>query len=154
VPKLGVEAPILPPMRRGATLIELLLVLVILGILTAIAEPRLRGFNDRLAVDRAAVAIVSAHRRARIIAILQSRIVELTISAAELSIRPRGATADIWRAPGPAAEGVTLTGPSHVIAFSPIGMSIGLSNASFPLSRGTASRTVVVSRLGRVRIVP
>jgi prepilin-type N-terminal cleavage/methylation domain-containing protein len=141
-------------MRRGATLIELLLVLVILGILTAIAEPRLRGFNDRLAVDRAAVAIVSAHRRARIIAILQSRIVELTISAAELSIRPRGATADVWSTPGPAAEGVTLTGPSHIISFSPIGMSIGLSNASFPLSRGTASRTVVVSRLGRVRIVP
>jgi hypothetical protein len=29
-----------------------------------------------------------------------------------------------------------------------------LSNASFRLSRGAAIRTVVVSRLGRVRIVP
>jgi Tfp pilus assembly protein FimT len=141
-------------MRRGATLIELLLILVIIGILTAIAEPRLRGFNDSLAVDRAALEIVSAHRRARISAILQSRIVELTISAAELSIRPRGAAADAWRTPGPAAEGVTLAGPGHVIAFSPVGISIGLSNASFLLSRGAASRTVVVSRLGRVRIVP
>ena len=141
-------------MRRGATLIELLLVLIIIGILTAIVEPRLRGFTDRLAVDRAALEIASAHRRARISAILQSRVVELTISAAELSMRPRGAAADTWSTPGPAAKGSHSTGPSHVIAFSPVGISIGLSNASFPLSRGDASRTVVVSRLGRVRIVP
>jgi hypothetical protein len=31
---------------------------------------------------------------------------------------------------------------------------MGLSNASFQLSRGAVVRTVVVSRLGRVRIVP
>jgi Tfp pilus assembly protein FimT len=141
-------------MRRGATLLELVLVLVVIGTLTAIAEPRIRGFSDSLAVHRAALEIVSAHRRARISAILQSRIVDLTISAGRLSIRPRGGPADTWSAPGPAAEGVTLAGPSRVIAFSPVGISFGLSNASFPLSRGDASRTVVVSRLGRVRIVP
>ena len=141
-------------MRRGATLIELVLVLVIIGTLTAIAEPRVRGFTDGLAVNRAAVEIVSAHRRARISAILQSRMVELTISTGALSIRPRGAASDTWRAAGPAAAGVTLTGPARIITFSPVGISVGVSNASFRLSRGATSRTVVVSRLGRVRIVP
>ncbi len=141
-------------MRRGATLLELVLALVIIGTLTAIAEPRVRGYADSLAVNQAAREIVSAHRRARISAILQSRIVELTISAAALSIRPRGAAADTWRAAGPAAERVTLAGPTRIIVFSPVGISIGVSNASFVLSRGAASRTVVVSRLGRVRIVP
>ena len=141
-------------MRRGATLLELVLVLVIIGTLTAIAEPRIRSYTDGLAVSRAAIDIASAHRRARISAILQSRIVELTISSAALSLRPRGATADTWRAPGPSAAGVTLAGPSRVITFSPVGISIGLSNASFRLSRGAVSRTVVVSRLGRLRIVP
>jgi len=141
-------------MRRGATLLELVLVLVIIGTLTAIAEPRVRGYTDGLAVNRAALEIVSAHRRARISAILQSRIVELTISAAAISIRPSGAAADTWRAAGPAAEQVSLAGPTRVIVFSPVGISIGVSNASFVLSRGAASRTVVVSRLGRMRIVP
>ncbi len=141
-------------MRRGATLIELVLVLVIIGTLTAIAEPRVRGFTDGLAVNRASVEIVSAHRRARISAILQSRMVELTISPGALSIRPRGAAADTWRAAGPAAAGVSLAGPARVITFSPVGISVGVSNASFRLSRGATSRTVVVSRLGRVRIVP
>jgi prepilin-type N-terminal cleavage/methylation domain-containing protein len=141
-------------MRRGATLLELVLVLAIIGTLTAIAEPRIRGFADSLAVNRAALEIVSAHRRARISAVLRSHVVELTVSAAALSIRPRGAAADTWRAAGPAAERVILAGPSRVIFFSPVGISMGVSNASFRLSRGAATRTVVVSRLGRVRIVP
>jgi prepilin-type N-terminal cleavage/methylation domain-containing protein len=141
-------------MRRGATLIELVLVLVIIGTLMAIAEPRVRSFTDGLAVNRAAIDIASAHRRARIVAILQSRIVELTVSATALSIRPRGASADTWSAAGPAGGGVLLAGPPRVITFSPVGISIGVSNASFRLSRGAISRTVVVSRLGRLRIVP
>jgi prepilin-type N-terminal cleavage/methylation domain-containing protein len=141
-------------MRRGATLIELLLVLVIIGILTAIAQPRVRNFADGLAVTRATIEIAAAHRRARIVAIVRSRTVELTVGAAELSIRARDDTSTIWHLAGPSASGVTLTGPTRVIVFSPVGISTGLSNASFQLSRGAVSRTVVVSRLGRLRIVP
>lgn len=141
-------------MRRGATLIELVLLLIIIGALTAIAEPRMRNFNDSLAVNRVAIEIASAHRRARISAILQSRVIQLTVSDSMLSIRPRGGTTDTWHHPGPSASGVLLAGPPRVITFSPVGISFGLSNASFRLSRGGASRTVVVSRLGRLRIVP
>ena len=92
----------------------------------------MRGLTDSLAVNRAALEIASAHRRARISAILQSRVVELTISADALAIRPRGAAARHLARRGPGAlKGVTLAGPSRVITFSPVGISIGLSNASF-----------------------
>lgn len=141
-------------MRRGATLLELALTLVIMGLMLAIALPRLRGFADGLAVGRAALDIIAAHRRARISAILQSRVIELTIDANDLAIRPRGDTADLWHAAGPAANRVTLAGPQRTITFSPVGVSFGLSNASYRLSRGAATRTVVVSRLGRVRLAP
>jgi hypothetical protein len=105
-------------------------------------------------VNRAALDIIGAHRRARISAILQSRVIELTIDAHDLAIRPRGATIDLWHAAGPAATQVTLAGPQRTLTFSPVGVSFGLSNASFQLSRGAVTRTVVVSRLGRVRVVP
>jgi len=141
-------------MQRGTTLLELALVLVIMGLLAGIALPRLGTIADSLAVDRAAHEIITAHRRARIAAVLRSQVVELTVGATDLAIRPRGATADLWHAPGPAASQVVLAGPQRRIIFSPVGLSMGLSNASFLLSRGTITRTVVVSRLGRVRIVP
>lgn len=141
-------------MQRGATLVELALSLAIIGLLLGIALPQLRGLTDSIAVDRAAHEIVAAHRRARIVAVLRSQVVELTVDSADLAIRPRGTTADLWRTPGPAAAGVVLAGPSRRITFSPVGLSMGLGNASFRLTRGAAVRTVVVSRLGRVRIVP
>ena len=141
-------------MRRGVSLLELVLVLVIIGIMLAIALPRVSAYADRLAVDRAALDIVSAHRRARITAILRSQVVELRVGAAELSIRSRGDTAYLWRADGPAASHVALAGPIRTLTFSPVGITTGLSNASFRLTRGAITRTVVVSRLGRVRLVP
>jgi Tfp pilus assembly protein FimT len=140
-------------MRRGATLLELVLTLILLGLVLATALPRLGGLADSLAVDRAAQEIAAAHRRARMSAILRSRIIELTIDATGLAIRPRGDTTLLWHADGPAADRVALAGPRRTITFSPVGITFGLSNASFQLTRGAAIRTVVVSRLGRVRIL-
>lgn len=140
-------------MNRGATLIELALALTVAGLLLGVALPRLEAFRDNLAVDRAAGQIVGAHRRARMAAIVQSRPMDLAISPTGLAIRPAGAVADLWQAEGPASDGVTLAGGLRHITFSPVGLSIGLSNGSYQLSRGTATCTVVISRLGRVRIV-
>jgi Tfp pilus assembly protein FimT len=139
-------------MRRGATIMELALALAIIGVLLGIALPRLATVADSLAVDAAARDIVAAHARARMTAILRSRVVELSVGADDLAIRPRGDAADLWHSTGPAARQVVLAGPPRIVTFSPIGITMGLSNASFPLTRGAASRTVVVSRLGRVRI--
>jgi Tfp pilus assembly protein FimT len=139
-------------MRRGVTLLELVLILTVVGILAGIAMPRLNAVADALEVHAAASDISAAHRRARIIAVLQSRIVELSIDTNDLVIRPRGDTIELWHIRGPAARQVTLAGPPRLITFSPVGLSMGVSNASFHLTRGAASRTVVVSRLGRVRV--
>ena len=84
---------------------------------------------------------------------LRSQPLELVIEPTALTIRPPAAT-PIWQGPGPAADGVMLAGPPRTLTFSPVGITTGLSNASFRLTRGAAERTVVVSRLGRVRIVP
>jgi type IV fimbrial biogenesis protein FimT len=141
-------------MRRGVTLLELALVLTIIGLLVGIAVPRFQRVADGLAVHHAALELVSAHRRARFVAILQNRMVELTIRADSLTIRIAGEPADLWHATGPEAEGVNLTGPTRPLVFSPVGLTVGVSNASFRLTRGAATRTVIVSRLGRLRVTP
>jgi len=141
-------------MRRGVTLLELVLVLAILGLVAGIAIPPFQRVADSLAVHNAALEIVSAHRRARFSAILKNQMVELTIRADSLAIRIPGIPGDLWHAAGPDAEGVSLTGPSRPLVFSPVGLTVGVSNASFRLSRGAATRTVIVSRLGRLRVTP
>jgi prepilin-type N-terminal cleavage/methylation domain-containing protein len=141
-------------MRRGFSLIELLLVLAILGLASGIALPAFHRLGDSLAVQHATLGIVSAHRRARMSAILRSRPLELTVTADSLVIQERGGGPILWRTPGPSAEGVAVAGSPRTLSFSPVGLTDGLANATFRLSRGTATRAVVVSRLGRLRITP
>jgi prepilin-type N-terminal cleavage/methylation domain-containing protein len=140
-------------MRCAFTLPEMVLVLAVGGLLIAIAIPPLSWTVDRIEVEAAANHIVAAHQRARIFAVTHSVVVVLSIDPAQLSIRTRGETAPLWSEPGPEASGVTLAGPSRQFTFAPEGFTVGLSNASLQLTRGSSYRTVVVSRLGRVRIM-
>jgi prepilin-type N-terminal cleavage/methylation domain-containing protein len=141
-------------MRGGFSLIELVLVLALLGLLLGIALPRLSRALDGIEVNAAASQIAAAHTRARMMAISSGRVLILTVDSAILSIHPRGSTAHLWSDRGPALSSVSLVGAARSFTFSPEGFSLGLSNASLHLSRGSARRTVVISRLGRVRITP
>lgn len=139
-------------MRRGLTLPELLLVIVIAGLMMAIALPGIQAFRDRLMVTEEVQRLVSAHRRARVAAILQSQPVVLAVSADSLSIRTEEGHDVVWTAAGPLSHGVALAGGEHHFFFSPVGITTGVSNASLTLSRGNATKTIVISRLGRVRV--
>src|SRR5437773_788602 len=52
--------PLFRPMRRGLTLAELMVVLAILAIVTAVTLPRLAGVRDWIAVDTAAHDVTAA----------------------------------------------------------------------------------------------
>lgn len=139
-------------MRRGLSLLELLLAIALSGLLLGIALPGFGSFRDRLMVDEEVRRLVSAHRRARITAILQSTPVVLSIGPDSLTIRADSEPDMGWEEAGPTARGVELAGGSRRLTFSPVGITTGVSNGSFTLSRGGAARTVVVSRLGRLRV--
>ena len=138
-------------MRRGYTVVELTLVLAIIALLLGIALPRIAPLRDGWIAEQAAQAVILAHSRARMQAILLSRPLVLTVAPDSLRIATLTDSV-VWRAAGPAAEGASLAGPVRKLTFSPVGLSMGLSNATFRITRGAAIRTVVVSRLGRVRI--
>jgi prepilin-type N-terminal cleavage/methylation domain-containing protein len=140
-------------MRQGFTLVELMLVIAVAGLLLGIALPRLSGAMDRIEVASQANHLVAAHQRARIMAVTHGQVLVLTVDSANLVIRQRGQASPVWAEEGPAAAGVALEGPARQFTFSPVGLTLGFSNATLRLSRGSASRTIVISRLGRVRMV-
>ncbi len=142
-------------MRRGYSLLELLLGLSVAGLLAALALPAIGALHDRLQTDAAARALVAAHLRARFIAMAEQRIVVLELTPARLAIRAVESPVDTvlrWEGGGPALEGVVVTGMPHQAAFGPGGVGLGLANATFVLQRGGAIRQVIVSRYGRVRL--
>ncbi len=142
-------------MRRGITIPELAVVLAVVAVLAGFALPAGRRFTDAIVTDRAAHAIVAGHRVARFTAIMRGRRTLLTVRAESLVVRTvrGGDTLTLWVHRGPAADRVALAGPSYSLVFAPTGLPLGVSNATYQLTRGTVVRRVVVSRLGRTRIL-
>ena len=139
-------------MRKAYTLPELVLVLAVVGILIALALPRLSEAIDRIEVEGAANRLIAAHWRARVMALARGQVVQLSIDSAQFTISQPNGTEPLWSDVGPVASGVQLAGPARRFTFSPEGLTLGFSNATLQLSRGSATRTVVISRLGRIRI--
>jgi prepilin-type N-terminal cleavage/methylation domain-containing protein len=140
-------------MRFGFTLPELALALVVAALLLGIALPGFTAAKQEVAVERAAQALVSAHRRARALAVARGYPAVLAVAEQRIRITLGGAAQPHWEAPGPLEAGVAVTGTPRDLTFSPLGITVGLSNATFHLSLGASERTVVISRLGRVRIL-
>jgi prepilin-type N-terminal cleavage/methylation domain-containing protein len=139
-------------MRRAFTLAELLLVLALGSVLLGIAIPRFSAALDRIEVSAAASHVAAAHQRARLMAVARGIVAVLSVDPSALTIRRRGVAAPLWSEVGPVAHRVSLAGPTRQFTFSPEGFSLGLSNATIRLTRGSATRSVIISRLGRVRV--
>ena len=119
---------------RGFTLVELILVMVIAGILAAVAMPRLMGrnsFDSRGFTDQLAATV----RFAQKLAIAQRRdvFVRLTPTDATLCYNATGACV---AAPGPGGEkpytvsvpgGVAIASPVSSLAFDAVGRPVGIA---------------------------
>jgi len=139
-------------MRRGFTLVELLVVLTVAGVLLALAAPRWSGQRDRLAVHRAGAEVAGFYAAARYAAIVRARMVRLEFAAGSLRAVYEGATDSTFlvRA-GPGRHGVTLETSRSVIRIGPDGLGFGAANTRLVLRRGPAADTLTTSRLGRIR---
>jgi prepilin-type N-terminal cleavage/methylation domain-containing protein len=146
---------ILAAMPRGFTLVELLLTMTLAGALLALAVPGLGALRDRLAVDAAASAIIAAHTRARIVARIERRVAILALSPDSIIlrvVRSPGDTLERWRDQGPGTGGVTTAGLPRTVLFAASGVTMGLANGTYSVSRGGFRRQVIVSRYGRIRV--
>jgi len=136
---------------RGATLIELTLVLAISSILCIISILHAGSFIDRMEVRGAVTEIESLFSVARHAAIARGSQSVLNIDASSgLLTVSAGGAAVVSRNVG-AVHGVTISTARSSMTYSPIGVGYGAANFSLIVSRRAASDTIIISRLGRVR---
>lgn len=138
--------------HRGMTLLEMAVTVVILGLLTAIAVPKLTGVSDAAAVREESARLVGALDAARSAAVRLGGNAVLVLGSADWQVVVGSGTDSIvaWRAPGAGGSGVTLTGAGAPIVFGRAGIAVGAANRTIVIARGLASSRVVISRLGRI----
>jgi len=150
----------------GFSLVETLIVIVILGVVLAIAFPRLVRARARIDVTAAREAFGSAHSLARQVAGQYGRL-------GKLHLDPNGnsfwITIDTSSIPGlqildtirPVVDidgqfgGVRVDAKPKTFCFDPRGLptargACDLPNATIVFSRGRVADTVTISRLGRL----
>jgi prepilin-type N-terminal cleavage/methylation domain-containing protein len=139
-------------MRRGVTLVELVVALVLVAAMSAMALPRLVGWLDWVAVDRATGEVASFYQTARYAAIYRDERVRLELGADSLRAVFEGVTDSVFlRRPGPARHAVRLTASRALIRIQPNGLGYGAANTKLVLRRGTVAESLTTSRLGRLK---
>lgn len=135
--------------RRGWTLLELVVVLSLVGMLLALAVPPTQRLRDRWLARRARDDVAMLFTAARWRAQISGRAVTITLVDAQRV----AAEQDGWRLVRAidAAYGAALRANRPSLVYRADGLAAGAANLTAILTRGTASETLRVSRLGRVR---
>lgn len=141
--------------RRGYTLAELLIVIVIVGIGSAIAVPRLSNFIRHLSARSAVSTVVSDLSLARIQAVREGRTVSVRVTGPSAYSVTVDQGVNIVRTlktvnVAGSQKNVTLAPNPTIISFDPRGMLRAGSGSEVRVVRGTLVDTVTISAVGRV----
>lgn len=136
---------------KGFTVFELLIVMVVTGIVLAIAVPRARAGLDRAVVRSAATDVRATLGQARALALAGHSVVVVEIDSGRGMLRIRRGSDVLLRRAVEYAHGVELRATRDSLAYDPYGMGRGASNLSVLVRKRDAVETVFVSRHGRIR---
>src|SRR5687768_9065284 len=127
----------------GYAVVELLMVLIIIGVILAIAIPRSQRMLDGITVRSAAGDVQATLRLARTLA--------LDVDSVNGIVRiRRGSEILLARSVG-SAHGVRLESTRDSLTYDSRGLGRGAANLSIIVRKRTSAETVFVSRFGRVR---
>ena len=140
-----------PSPRAAFSLAEVTLVLVIIGLTSLVGLRQIHLYLDRVATRNAVRAAGNVVSRARddAVALHTPISVRLDTSSAPLELLTR--TGAYARTPLGDTHGVSISTTRDSITFDIRGLGLGAANLTLVARRGSASDTLVVSRLGRVR---
>lgn len=137
--------------RRGTTVTELLVVVIVIAALAGMAMPRLRDAADRFAARAAAREAASLFSFARRSAITRRAPVGVIIDTAVGAVIVRIGPFELARQGLRERYGVKLTSSRDSMSYDPRGLGYGAANLTVVARRGRGAETLFVSRLGRTR---
>ena len=144
--------------RTGFTIVELLMVIVVMGILLALAMPKLNKVDAQAGTGSAAQAIAAQLATARAAAIATGYKAKLTVSGSTITIATSdslGAFTNLGSSIELSDFGVTVSAsPTSSVEFDPRGFAPGVTTMQrFIVDAGTTGvpkDTVCVARIGLV----
>ena len=136
-------------MRSGMTQLELIVVLIVGGILTALAVPRLVRLRDASSVRAAMTDVGAAFATARQAAVTRRTSVAVVFDTAAGTLRVSSAGETILRRSLRASYSVSVGANRDSAVYDARGLGFGLTNLSLTVRRGTFVDTLTMSRLGR-----
>ena len=131
-------------------MLEMVVVLSIVAIIAGVSLPAMLGMRDRITVRLAAVDAARTLADARSVALTASRRTAVRIDQATNTLTVVSGP-DTIRTLRLNEYGVQLRTTRDSIAFGPTGVGWGAATATLTLTRGGASTSLAVSRLGRIR---
>ncbi|MFI5228159.1 MAG: Tfp pilus assembly protein FimT/FimU [Gemmatimonadales bacterium] len=142
-----------PPRRApsGYSLLELVIVMMMIGVLLAIALPRTASLRDRSSVRAAMTDLSAAFSLARRTALSRRALVSVVLDTAARTVEVRSAGDRLWRRTLGESYGIVLGSDRDSAVYDPRGFGYGVSNLSVIVRRGEMVDTLTMSRLGRVR---
>jgi len=137
--------------RKGTTLVELVLAMAVLGVLTSIAVPRAASLVDRISVRGATQDVVLALGAARAASSRRGAYASFVADTRTGHLRVVSGGEILLERDVLHTRGVRLEASRESVTFAPGGLGWGAANTTVIVSRGARSDTVVMSRLGRIR---
>jgi len=137
--------------RRGYTVLEMAIVVAMIGLLLAIALPRVAAVRDRASVRAAMTDLSAAFSMARRTALSRRALVSVVLDTASGTVEVHSGNTRLWRRTLGGSYGIVLGANRDSAVYDPRGLGYGVSNLSLSVRRGEMVDTLTMSRLGRVR---
>lgn len=135
--------------RSGLTLFELMMVMIVCGVLTALAVPRFSRLRDASSVRAAMTDLGAAFALARQAAVTRQTTVAVVFDTANGVVRLRADGETLLRRTLRVSYSVSLGANRDSAVYDPRGLGYGASNLSVTVRRGSFVDTLTMSRLGR-----
>jgi Tfp pilus assembly protein FimT len=139
-------------MRRGVTLLELILVCTLVAVTAGLALPRTKYLLDGLRIRQAAHEVSGAVAITRAAAIRRGESARLVVDRPAGSIRVESGSDTLMLRELRRMHYVQLHATRDTVTFGANGLGFGVANSTIVVRIGARAETVVVSRLGRARV--